>query len=112
MWGGTPRRNMVSSMTNLPVSWDVHTGRNIKWKAELGSSSYGNPVVADGKVFVGTNNSNPRNPEVKGDKGVLMCFREADGTFLWQAVTDKAVLRHQPGRTGRPGHGGVPRRQE
>jgi outer membrane protein assembly factor BamB len=46
-------------------------------------------VVADGKVFVGTNNANPRNPEIRGDKGVLMCFREADGEFLWQAASDK-----------------------
>ncbi len=46
-------------------------------------------MVADGKVFVGTNNDRPRNPAVTGDKGVLMCFRESDGEFLWQAVSDK-----------------------
>ena len=89
MWGGTPQRNMTSPMKNLPESWDVKTGKNIKWKAQLGSTSYGNPVVADGKIFLGTNNANPRNPEITGDKGVLMCFRESDGKFLWQAVTDK-----------------------
>jgi outer membrane protein assembly factor BamB len=89
MWGGTPSRNMTSAATNLPSSWDSAAGTNIKWKAELGSTSYGNPVVSGGKVFVGTNNTNPRNPKATGDKGILMCFRESDGTFLWQAVTDK-----------------------
>ena len=89
MWGGTPQRNMVSPLKNLPSTWDIQSGKNIKWKAELGSTSYGNPTVADGKVFLGTNNDNPRNPEISGDKGVLMCFREADGQFLWQAVSDK-----------------------
>jgi outer membrane protein assembly factor BamB len=89
MWGGTPSRNMSSSMTGLPSTWDIKTGANIKWKAELGSTSYGNPVVADGKVFAGTNNANPRNPRITEDKGVLMCFRESDGVFLWQALTDK-----------------------
>ena len=89
MWGGTPARNMASPMSGLPSTWDIKTGANIKWKAELGSTSYGNPVVAGGKVFVGTNNAGPRNPQVTGDKGILMCFREADGAFLWQAVTDK-----------------------
>lgn len=89
MWGGAPRRNMISSMKNLPQSWDIKTKRNIKWKADLGTTSYGNPVVADGKVFVGTNNGNPKNPEIQGDKGILMCFRESDGEFLWQAVSDK-----------------------
>ena len=89
MWGGTPQRNMISAMKNLPESWDVESGKNIKWKAEIGLTSYGNPVVADGKIFLGTNNGNPKNPEIEGDKGVLMCFRESDGKFLWQAVTDK-----------------------
>jgi outer membrane protein assembly factor BamB len=89
MWGGTAQRNMTSAMKALPDSWDAKNGTNIKWKAPIGSTSNGNPVVADGKIFLGTNNGNPRNPEISGDKGVLMCLREADGKFLWQAVTDK-----------------------
>jgi outer membrane protein assembly factor BamB len=89
MWGGSVQRNMVSAMKNLPESWDAKSGKNIKWKAKIGSTAYGNPVVADGKIFLGTNNANPRNPEITGDKGVLMCFRESDGGFLWQAVTEK-----------------------
>src|SRR5215467_7912579 len=55
MWGGTPDRNMVSSQ-NVVSSWDVKTGKNVKWVAELGSQSYGNPVVSGGQVYVGTNN--------------------------------------------------------
>ncbi len=89
MWGRTPQRNMASGMKNVPSSWDLKTKTNIKWKADLGTTSYGNPVVADGKIFVGTNNDQPKNPAVTGDKGILMCFRESDGKFLWQAVTDK-----------------------
>src|SRR4030095_6853911 len=89
MWGGTPQRNMVSPMKNLPVVWDVKAKKNIKWKADLGSQSYGNPVVAGGKVFVGTNNENRRDPRVTGDKGILMAFRESDGEFLWQHTNDK-----------------------
>jgi outer membrane protein assembly factor BamB len=89
MWGGTAQRNLVSAMKRLPESWDVKSGINIKWKVSIGSTSYGNPVVADGKIFLGSNNENPKNPEIAGDKGVLLCFRESDGKFLWQAVTDK-----------------------
>ena len=89
MWGGAPGRNMASAATNMPASWDPKAGAGIKWKTDLGSTSYGNPVVAGGRVFAGTNNANPRNPEITGDKGILMCFRESDGAFLWQAVTDK-----------------------
>ena len=89
MWGGTINRNMTSTVKGLPSKWDIESGENIKWKADLGFTSYGNPVVAGGKIFVGTSNDSPRNPEITGDKGVLMCFREKDGEFLWQAVSDK-----------------------
>jgi outer membrane protein assembly factor BamB len=90
MWGGTPQRNMINTVEkNIPDNWDVTTGKNIKWVAQMGSQAFGNVVVADGRVFVGTNNVAMRQPEIKGDKGVVMCFNEADGKFLWQNVHDK-----------------------
>src|SRR5215813_5180593 len=70
MWGGTPDRNMFSTMTGIPVSWDIKTKKNVKWVAELGSQSYGNPVVAGGQVYAGTNNELVRNPKEPGDRGV------------------------------------------
>jgi len=88
-WGGDNHRNMVNAKEkNLPDNWEPG-GMNVKWVADLGSQTYGNPVIAGGKVFVGTNNEGLRNPAVKGDKGILMCFNESDGKFLWQAVHDK-----------------------
>ena len=89
MWGGTPDRNMVSNMKGLPTEWDVKTKKNVKWVAQLGSQSYGNPVVADGMVFVGTNNEGLRDPKQGGDRGVLMAFRESDGEFMWQHTHPK-----------------------
>jgi outer membrane protein assembly factor BamB len=89
MWGGTPDRIMVSRMKGLPTTWDVKSKKNVKWVAELGSQAYGNPTVANGVVLVGTNNEAMKDPNVKGDKGILMAFRQSDGQFLWQAVHDK-----------------------
>jgi outer membrane protein assembly factor BamB len=89
MWGGTPDRNQVSNMKNVPTEWDVKTKKNVKWVADLGSQSYGNPVVAGGMVFVGTNNELMRDPKQGGDRGVLMAFRESDGQFLWQHTHPK-----------------------
>ncbi len=89
MFGGSPSRNMVSAETGLPESWDPASGKNVKWRQVLGSQSYGGPLVAGGKVFVGTNNEGLRDPQVQGDRGILMAFRAADGEFLWQAVHDK-----------------------
>ncbi|HVL68189.1 MAG TPA: PQQ-binding-like beta-propeller repeat protein [Vicinamibacterales bacterium] len=89
MWGGTPDRNMVSSMKGLPTTWDMKSKKNVKWIADVGSQTYGNTVVSDGYVLVGTNNEALRDPDIKGDKGILMAFRESDGAFMWQAVHDK-----------------------
>src|SRR5579885_3922134 len=95
LFGGTVQRNLVNNVErNIPDSFDIEKGKegNIKWVQELGSRSYGGPVVAGGKIFVGTNNQNPRDPKIQGDKGVVMCFNEADGKFLWQAIYDKQPI--------------------
>jgi outer membrane protein assembly factor BamB len=101
MWGGSPDRNMVSGETGIPAEWDIKTKKNVKWTAKLGSQTYGSPVVAGGRVYVGTNNGGNLRPEVKddngvvvkpgikGDKGVLVCLDEETGRFLWQATHDK-----------------------
>jgi outer membrane protein assembly factor BamB len=92
MFGCTPQRNLANTVEKgIPSSWSIKKGKevNVKWVAELGGMAYGGPVVAGGKIFVGTNNEHPRDPAIKGDKGVVMCFRESDGKFLWQAVHDK-----------------------
>lgn len=95
-WGEAGTRNMISAETGLPSDFapgerdmatgnmDVSTAKNVKWVARLGQTTYGTPVIAGGRVFVGTNNGTPRDPRIEGDRGVLMCFEEATGQFLWQ----------------------------
>ena len=89
MWGGSPDRNMVSGETGLPSTWDIKTGKNVKWVTNLGTTTYGVPVIAGGKVFVGTNNAGKLRPGIEGDKGVLVCLEEKTGRFLWQATHAK-----------------------
>ncbi|MCC6392956.1 MAG: PQQ-binding-like beta-propeller repeat protein [Bryobacterales bacterium] len=89
MWGGTPDRNMVSKAKGIPTKWDTAKKENVKWVSSLGSQTYGNPVAAGGQIYVGTNNEAMRNPKEGGDRGVLMCFRESDGEFLWQQANEK-----------------------
>ena len=92
MFGGTPGRNLANTTDkNIPATFDIMKGKegNIKWSVPLGTITYGGPVISGGRIFVGTNNEHPRNPAVKGDKGIVMCFDEATGKFLWQAVHDK-----------------------
>ena len=90
-FGGSIFRNMVNVVDkNVPTSWSVEEGKfeNVKWVAELGNNTHGTLVVYGGRVFIGTNNFKPRDPKIKGDKAILMCFAEKDGDFLWQNVHD------------------------
>ena len=89
MFGNTLSRNMVSDEEGLPADWDVRTGRNVSWWADVGSQAYAGPVVAGGKVFVGTNNDGLRNPALPNDRGVVMAFTETTGEFLWQMTHEK-----------------------
>ena len=101
--GGSRFRNNTPAATDIPTTWNVGeidgaTGDwnpaeavNIKWVAKLGSQSYGNPVVANDKIYVGTNNGAgylERHPP-RVDLGCLLCFRESDGQFLWQHSSKK-----------------------
>lgn len=97
-WGGSGVKNMVAKGA-LPLEFAPgegkaeeeiqKSGKNLKWVARLGSQSYGTPVIAGGKVFVGTNNEEPRDDKVKGDRGVVMCFDEKTGKFEWQLTVPK-----------------------
>ena len=88
-WGQAWTRNMVSEERGLPSEFDPQSGRNVRWTARLGSESHSTPVIADGRVYIGTNNDEPRDPKHQGDRGVLMCFDESDGRLLWQLVVPK-----------------------
>ena len=102
-WGGSASRNNAPESGPLPIDWDPgqfdaetgawkpETSRNIAWVAQLGSQSYGNPVVAGGKAYVGTNNGKGwigRYPS-SVDLGCLLAFNTNDGSFLWQDSSEK-----------------------
>lgn len=104
-WGGTREKNNAPNVKNLPLEWhigkfDRRTGEwdnskalNIRWYSNLGSQTYGNPVVSGGNVFVGTNNGAghlKRYPSTV-DLGCLLAFNEADGEFLWQHSSEKLI---------------------
>ena len=92
-WGGNIQRNMVNATkpiaTDFQPAEDPQKGKRVVWVAKLGSQTYGNPVVAGGKVWVGTNNGGEYRPKHKGDRGCVLCFEEKTGKFLWQLTREK-----------------------
>ncbi len=101
MWGRDATRNMVAEVKGLPLeivpgqfagdseTIDLETSTNVKWIAKLGSQSYGNPTVADGRVYVGTNNDVPRDPRFQGDRSCVYCLDEQTGALIWQLNVPK-----------------------
>lgn len=88
-WGARYTRNMISAETDLPTDFDPATGRNIRWSVPLGNETYGSPAIAAGKIYIGTNNANPRDPRHRGDRGILLCLDEKTGDLLWQLIVPK-----------------------
>jgi outer membrane protein assembly factor BamB len=100
-WGGSdPGRNMVSAETGLVQSFKPGeksskgagmlpgTTENVRWVDKLGTFICGNPTVAGGRVYVGTDDAtlqgDPRLKRTKG--GIVWCLDEKTGETLWRLV--------------------------
>jgi outer membrane protein assembly factor BamB len=94
---GPLSRSLTAVTKHLPTSFlpgrrkvdgvgiDTATAQNVKWAARLGTQTYTHPAVANGRVFIGTNDQSlddPRYPRTGG--GLLLCLDEASGKLLWQ----------------------------
>ena len=90
-WGGTSLRNSAAFGRDIPVDWNIETGLNIKWSAKLGSQSYGSPIVANGRIFISSNNGGGYLKRLPSnvDLGCLLCFDEQTGRFIWQYSSAK-----------------------
>src|SRR5688572_11640771 len=95
-WGRDQSKNMASPEAGLPdtfhlgeFDWssdaiDLAGSTGVKWIAKLGSQSYGNATVANGRIYVGTNNDSPRDPRFTGDRSAIYCLDEKSGELVWQ----------------------------
>lgn len=102
-YGRDGTRNGVSPEKNAPAWWQleerddagkiVKPAKNIRWTARLGSETYGDPVVAGGIIWVGTNNqgTKPAKPKERPpDASVLMAFDAETGRELYRYVSPRS----------------------
>lgn len=88
---GIPTEWEVGTINRKTREWTGEGSQNIKWVSPVGSQTYGNPVVADQRLFIGTNNGRgylARYPS-SIDLGCLLAFSSEDGSFLWQHSSEK-----------------------
>ncbi len=93
MYGRDASHNAVSPERNPPTNWEVGLdGRkphNILWTAPLGSLSFGDPVVANGQIWIGTNSVRSPGYDAANDASVLAGFNVRDGSSLFNYVSPR-----------------------
>ena len=104
-WGGGQYRNLVSREAGLPASFhpgmkkrdrlgfDPATTKNVRWMVRLGSENYSCPVVANGRVYIGTNDEDLDDERLRPTRGgVLMCLDEKTGSLIWRLVVPRLEI--------------------
>jgi len=104
-WGGGQYRNLVSREAGLPASFhpgrkkrdrlgfDPATTKNVRWMVRLGSENYSCPVVANGRVYIGTNDEDLDDERLRPTRGgVLMCLDEKTGSLVWRLVVPRLEI--------------------
>ncbi|MFM8702909.1 MAG: PQQ-binding-like beta-propeller repeat protein, partial [Planctomycetia bacterium] len=104
-WGGGPYRNLVAREPDLPAAFhpgrkrrdrlgfDPATSKNVRWMVRLGSENYSCPVVADGRVYIGTNDEDLDDPRFAPTRGgVLLCLDEQTGGLIWRLVVPRLEI--------------------
>jgi outer membrane protein assembly factor BamB len=99
-WGGSSSRNMVSAARDVPDTFQpgkvssgssdrtsvvLESAQGIKWAVRLGSHTYSNTVVSEGRIYIGTNDTSLRDPRLEKTRGgLLLCLDAQSGQRLWQ----------------------------
>ncbi len=104
-WGGDQQRNMATDEPGLPddfhpgrkkrdrLGFDPATARNVRFVARLGSENYSSPVVAGGRVYIGTNDEDIDDERFEPTRGgVLLCLDERTGELIWRLVVPRLEI--------------------
>jgi outer membrane protein assembly factor BamB len=96
----------VANKQDLPVAWDVKTGRNVRWKTAIAGRGHSSPVVWGDRVFVtSVSRENPPSLALGDTGGIkladdkaphtwrLICLNARNGTILWSKEVHTGLPR-------------------
>lgn len=95
----------IIDSTDLPESWNVETGDNIKWKIDIPGLGHSCPVIWNDKLFITTAISSSGTGALKvglygnidsdNDTSVhefkLYCINKNTGDIIWEKLSNKGV---------------------
>ncbi len=106
-WPAFRGENAIGYMDNadIPVRWNVETGKNIKWKTAIPGLGFSCPVIWEDYLFVTTAISGQEEDEIKvglyGSIGSvkdktehefrLFCLNNKTGEIIWDRLSHKGV---------------------
>jgi len=106
-WPGFRGHNAdgIAEGYTTPISWNVDSSQNIKWKTDIPGLGHSSPIVWGGRIFVTTAISGLEDPELKvGLYGSInpveddtvhefkvYCLDKKTGRILWQHTAHKGV---------------------
>lgn len=102
-----PYASGIVESQNIPDTWDVSSGNNIKWKTKIRGLGNSSPVIWGDKIFVTTAISSSGKDSIKvglygdidnfSDSSVhefrLICINKHNGKVLWDRLACKDVPR-------------------
>jgi outer membrane protein assembly factor BamB len=94
----------VADGQDLPLVWDVESGRNVRWKTAIPGMGHSSPIVWGDRIFVTTAVGSEPPPLVLGDEGGIDLAQE--GAHSWRLYSlDKRtgkILWFQEAFSGEP----------
>jgi outer membrane protein assembly factor BamB len=89
----------------LPSSWDVATGRNIKWKTPIPGLGLSSPIIWENRIFLSAAISGADEPQLKiglyGDirsvqddtahRWIVYCLDKLSGKVLWEKTAYSGI---------------------
>jgi outer membrane protein assembly factor BamB len=100
-----PGASGVADGQHPPLTWDVKTGTNVRWKTPIPGLGHSCPIIWGNRVFVTTAVSGDRDPKVRtgnyGDPGSVkdatrqawqvLCLDRDSGKVLWTRTAFRGV---------------------
>jgi outer membrane protein assembly factor BamB len=100
-----PDASGVADGQHPPLTWDVKTGTNIRWKTAIPGLGHSSPIIWGDRIFVSTAVSGDPNPKVRtGNYGdpdsvndtskhawQILCLGAATGEILWTRTAFEGV---------------------
>ena len=74
-WRGPNGNNHAADGTNIPLHWDLATGRNIHWKVKLPGRGHSTPIVIEDGIFMTTSDGDKQTQsllKVQRDTGLIV----------------------------------------